>query len=67
MAESGSAENAIVPFVPLFFTDLGELSSVQPQNHSFVKQVEGYVKALEKSTFLVLRWGEVFEHYPQND
>ena len=35
--------------------------------HLFLEQAEGYVKALEKSTFQVLSWREVFEHYGQND
>ena len=39
MAESGRVGNAIVPFVPLFFTGLGDLLSVHPQYHSFVNQV----------------------------
>jgi hypothetical protein len=37
------------------------------QKHLFLEQAEGYVKALQKSTSPVLRWGEVFEHCAQND
>ena len=37
------------------------------QKHFFLKQVEGYVKALEKSTSRTLSWRKVFEHCAQND
>ena len=36
-------------------------------NHLFLKQAEGYVKALEKSTSRILSWIEVFRHCAQND
>jgi len=39
MAESGSAGNAIVPFVPLFFTGLGELLPVHRQYDLLVDQI----------------------------
>jgi hypothetical protein len=39
----------------------------QGQNHLFVEQAEGYVKALEKSTAPPSTMKEVFEHGAQND
>ena len=39
MAESGRVGNAIVPFVPLFITGLGDLLSVHPQYHLLVNHV----------------------------
>jgi hypothetical protein len=37
------------------------------QLHLFLEQAEGYVKALEKSTYPLSTMKEVFEHGVQND